>query len=74
MNIVILLALTAIVATLAGAGFFMLRRGSEAPGQRSKHMAKALAWRVGLSVTLFLFVLLAYSLGWIEPRGIPISR
>ena len=36
-------------------------------------MAKALAVRVGLSVTLFLLILLAYALGWIHPTGVPLN-
>jgi hypothetical protein len=36
-------------------------------------MARALAVRVALSITVFLFVLLAWYFGWIKPSGIPIS-
>jgi hypothetical protein len=38
---------------------------------RSKPMAKALAMRVGFSVLLFLVVLFAYFMGWIQPTGMP---
>lgn len=31
-------------------------------------MVKALAWRVGLSVALFLLLILAYYEGWIAPQ------
>jgi hypothetical protein len=31
-------------------------------------MVKALAWRVGLSVGLFLLLILAYYNGWITPQ------
>jgi hypothetical protein len=34
-------------------------------------MARALALRVALSVGLFLIILLAYHLGWIQPGGLP---
>ena len=71
MKIVIVLALLAILVALAGAGVFMLRRKT---GDRDHgRMARALAWRVGLSVSLFLLVLLASQLGWIKPTGIPLS-
>jgi hypothetical protein len=33
-------------------------------------MARALAVRVGLSVLLFLCILISYKLGWIQPTGI----
>jgi hypothetical protein len=34
---------------------------------QSEKMVKALAWRVGLSVGLFLLLILAYYQGWIDP-------
>ncbi len=72
MNWLFLFAFIGILGALAAAGFFMLRRpGADA---RKDGMAKALALRVALSVSLFLLVLLAWSLGWIEPRGLPIGR
>jgi hypothetical protein len=30
----------------------------------------ALALRVGLSIALFLFILLSWHMGWIEPTGV----
>jgi Protein of unknown function (DUF2909) len=71
MKIVIVLALVAIVAALGGAGMFMLKRG--ASQGRQDRMAWALALRVGLSVALFLFVLVSYQLGWIRPTGLPVG-
>jgi flagellar basal body-associated protein FliL len=72
MKIVIVVFLVLVLAALGGAGFFMLRRD---PGDANadKRMARVLAVRVGLSVTLFLLILLAWSLGWIHPSGIPIG-
>jgi hypothetical protein len=34
-------------------------------------MARALAFRVGFSVLLFLVVLISYWMGWIKPTGLP---
>jgi hypothetical protein len=53
----------------------MLRRPRErdAP-EGDKRMARALAVRVGVSVALFLFILLAWKLGWITPKGLPTGR
>jgi len=73
MHAVIVIALLAIIAALASAGFFMLRRGGDQKASSSR-MARALAVRVGLSVAIFLLVLLAYKLGWIQPSGIPMGR
>jgi len=64
MKIVIVLAFVFILGALAAAGFFMLRNRSKGD------MARALTMRIGLSVALFLFILLAYALGWIKPTGL----
>ena len=72
MKIVIVAFLVLVLAALGGAGFFMLRRGPN-DGNADKRMARTLAVRVGLSVTLFLLILLAWSLGWIHPTGIPVG-
>ena len=70
MKIVMVVMLFAVLVALASAGVFMLRKGQEGD-ERSKHMARALAVRVGLSVTLFLLVLLAWAMGWVQPTGFP---
>jgi hypothetical protein len=76
MTVVIVLALVAIVAALASAGVFMLKRPKDSePGtEADKRMARALAVRVGLSVAIFLLILLAWQLGWIVPKGLPTGR
>ena len=53
---VVLLVL--VLVALAGAGLFMVRKGDNR-GDRDSRMARALALRVGLSIALFLFVLLS---------------
>ena len=72
MKIVIVGFLVLVLAALAGAGFFMLRKGPD-DGSADKRMARTLAIRVALSVTLFLLILLAWALGWIHPSGIPVG-
>ena len=54
--------LIAIVVSLGSAAVFMVRGRGD-----SRRMAKALAWRVGLSVTLFLLLMAGYALGLIQP-------
>jgi len=73
MKTVMVLMLMAVLAALASAGVFMLRRGSEGAG-RNKQMARALALRVGLSVALFLFILLSWYMDWVRPGGLPTGR
>ena len=72
-RIVIVLALIGVLAALASAGVFMLRKSDDGSGgeRRDARMARALAVRVALSVALFLFILVAWKMGWIAPRGIP---
>jgi hypothetical protein len=65
----IIVAFLLIFASLAGAGFFILRdRG------RSRNTAWALTARIGLSVALFLFILFAHWMGWIQSTGLPVGR
>ena len=73
MKIVFLLALLAIVGALALAGRAMLKDGRDGAA-KSNRMVHALALRVGLSIALFAFILIAYQMGWIQPTGIPTSR
>jgi flagellar basal body-associated protein FliL len=72
MKTVIVIALVLVVVALAGAGMFMLRKGDD-PAARDARMARALAVRVGLSIALFLFVLLGWRMGWIHPGGLPVG-
>ena len=72
MKILVALAFLAIIASLGSALFFMMR-GNGNDRQRSKHMAQALALRVGMSIVLFLCLLLAWKLGYIQPTGLPAS-
>ena len=54
--------LLAIVASLGSAALFMLKGRGD-----SERMAKALTWRIALSVALFLLLMAGYVLGLIEP-------
>lgn len=74
MKAIIVIALLLVLAALGSAGVFMLRKDDNPAGGRDKKMARALAVRVGLSVALFLFILLSWKMGWIQPKGIPVTR
>lgn len=71
MKTAIVATLVLIIAALGAAGVRMLRRRD---GDDPRRMARALAVRVGLSIALFLFILLAWQLGWIQPSGLPTGR
>lgn len=34
----------------------------------SDRIVKALTWRIGLSIVLFIFLMLAFAMGWITPN------
>ncbi len=76
MKVILVIALLGVIAALASAGLMMLKRPKDqTPGAPADaRMAKALAVRVGLSVTLFLLLLLAWQLGWITPQGVPLVK
>lgn len=73
MKYLIAAALVLILAALASAGVFMMRDGRDGK-PKTPNMMRALAVRVGLSVLLFLCILLSYWMGWIRPTGIPIEQ
>lgn len=69
MKIIIGIAFLAIIISLAAAGLFMLRRPDpEKP--KDKNMVNALTLRIGISVGLFVMILVLWGLGYIEPTGI----
>lgn len=73
MSIFISLVMCAIIASLGFALYFMMKRG-QSEAVKSKQMAKALTYRIVMSVALFCFVLVAWTLGWIHPTGIRLGQ
>ncbi|MFN4004079.1 MAG: twin transmembrane helix small protein [Hylemonella sp.] len=69
MKYLVALAFLAIIASLGSALFFMMRDGGDGK-LKTSNTARALALRVGFSVLLFLCILLAWKLGYIQPTGI----
>lgn len=70
--VLVVLAFAAILGSLGAALLAMLRGGRDEKN-RNRNMARALAFRVGLSVLLFICVLVAWKLGYIRPTGIPLE-
>ena len=73
MSYLIALAFLAILASLGSALFFMMRDGTHGK-PKTDNMARALAFRVGFSVVLFICILLAWKLGYIQPTGLPAGK
>jgi hypothetical protein len=68
-KILIIVTLFAIVISL-GSALFHLSKGKG----DSRKMARALTIRVGLSVLLFILLMLAWYNGLITPHGIPAGK
>lgn len=58
----ILAAFVAILASLASGLVYLFKDDHD-----SRRVVKALTWRIGLSVAMFVVLLLAYAMGWIQP-------
>ena len=70
-RVVVLIALAAIVVSL-GSALYHLARGTQ---KDSAKMARALTWRIVLSIALFALIMLAWYAGVITPHGvIPTQR
>ncbi|MDP2404720.1 twin transmembrane helix small protein [Hydrogenophaga sp.] len=81
MKYLVIAAFVAIIGSLVAALVFMMRGGASETGEegetaapRKNHMARALAFRVGFSILLFVAVLVSYLMGWIQPTGLPLQR
>ncbi len=62
---VIIFFLLVILYSLGSGLFFLVKDRSQ-----SDRVVRALTWRVGLSMGLFILLLIAIFLGWITPPGI----
>lgn len=62
---IILIVMFIILSALGSSLIFLVRDEG-----KSKRTVKALTWRITLSFLLFLFLFLAFSMGWIHPHSI----
>ena len=63
MKIVVLLFIAVILASLGSALYFLVKDHG-----RSDRMARALTWRVALSLTLFALLMLGYHFGYLNSK------
>ncbi len=63
----IIIAFVAIISSLGSALFHLVKHKDPANSQKT---LKALTFRIGLSVALFIFVVILTATGIIEPTGI----
>ncbi len=71
MKYIFVIAFIAILGSLAAALVYMMKGEGLDEATRTKRMARSLSLRVAFSVLLFLGILLAWSLGYIQPTGRP---
>jgi hypothetical protein len=64
-KIILVALLLAIVASLFSGLFFLMQDDSN-----KRRTLTALKIRVGLSITLLVFLALAFSQGWLKPHGL----
>ena len=60
----LILVMLVLILISLGRALFYLSSSREDDGRK---MVRALAWRIGLSVALFVLLIVAYYNGWIEP-------
>jgi len=61
----LVIAMLVLIVISLGRALFFLTSSKAEDGAK---MVKALAWRIGLSVLLFVLLIVAYYSGWIEPQ------
>jgi hypothetical protein len=66
MMTILLVAALALAVFSLGQAMFAMARGPDASGA----VVRALTRRVAVSVLLFLFLLVGWKLGWLQPHGI----
>jgi hypothetical protein len=64
-KVIIVIMLVLILFSLGSALYFLMTERDN-----SERMVKALTWRIGLSILLFLFLLFAFAMGWITPHQV----
>lgn len=64
-KIFIIIIMLVILGALVSSLIFLVRDDGT-----SKRTVKALSWRIGLSIALFLFLFVAFYFHWITPHGV----
>lgn len=63
-KLIVILLLVVILGSLGSAWYYLIKGEKD----DSNRMLKALTLRVGLSVSLFLFLMIGYYVGWFQPN------
>jgi cytochrome bd-type quinol oxidase subunit 1 len=68
MKYVIFALMSMVLYSLGSASYYMLK------GRDSEKMAKALTWRIVLSLAIFILLFVAFAAGWLRPHEILMGR
>ena len=63
-KIIVIITMLIILLALGSSLVFLLKDEG-----KTTRTVKALTWRIGLSLTLFIFLFLAFSMGWLHPHA-----
>lgn len=69
LKVIVIVMLALIVASLFSALVFLFKDKGQ-----GKRTARALTWRIGLSITLFLMLMAGFHFGIIPPGGLHLMR
>ena len=64
LNTVVILFVMSLIVFNLGKGMYCLLHDRG----RSDRTVKALSWRIGLSISLFILLFVAFSQGWVHPH------
>jgi len=64
-KLVVIVLLLVVIFSLGQALFFLIRDEG-----KSDRMMKSLTWRIGLSVFIFILLLIGQAMGLIQPHGL----
>lgn len=64
-KMIIIIAMVSILIALGSSLIFLVKDAG-----KTKRPVKALTWRIGISFSLFLFLLFAFAMGWISPHAV----
>jgi hypothetical protein len=70
MSYFLVFLLVCVLAALASAGYFLITGKDDDSQVKVSKMTWALTIRIGLSVLLFVCLLISWKMGWIAPTGI----
>ncbi len=65
LRVIVFFFICAILYSLGSGLFYLVREKGN-----SDKVVKALTWRIGLSLLLFIMLFVAFAMGWIRPHAI----